>query len=48
MWNFIGVVLSSGAVAFGIISLLPVEPILQVGSGACSSCTIIAWMSTCY
>ena len=25
---------SSGAVAFGIISLLPVELILQVGSGA--------------
>jgi len=34
MFNFIGVVLSSGAVAFGIISLLPVELILQVGSGA--------------
>jgi inorganic phosphate transporter, PiT family len=33
-WNFLGVVLSSGAVAFGIISLLPVELILQVGSGA--------------
>ena len=34
MWNFIGVVLSSGAVAFGIVSLLPVELILQVGSRA--------------
>ena len=34
MWNFIGVLLSSGAVAFGVISLLPVELILQVGSGA--------------
>jgi PiT family inorganic phosphate transporter len=38
MWsgffNFLGVLLSSGAVAFGIISLLPVELILQVGSGA--------------
>jgi PiT family inorganic phosphate transporter len=34
MWNFIGVLVSSGAVAFGIISLLPVELILQVGSGA--------------
>jgi PiT family inorganic phosphate transporter len=33
-WNFIGVMISSGAVAFGIISLLPVELILQVGSGA--------------
>ena len=34
MWNFIGVLTSSGAVAFGIISLLPVELILQVGKGA--------------
>jgi len=34
MWNFVGVVLSSGAVAFGIVSLLPVELILQVGSKA--------------
>jgi len=33
-WNFAGVLLSSGAVAFGILSLLPVELILQVGSGA--------------
>ncbi len=33
-WNFIGVLISSGAVAFGIISLLPVELILQVGSAA--------------
>src|SRR5271169_5980603 len=33
-WNFLGVVLSSGAVAFAIVSLLPVELILQVGSGA--------------
>ena len=32
--NFTGVVLSSGAVAFAIVSLLPVELILQVGSGA--------------
>src|SRR5436190_7488126 len=31
---FLGVLLSSGAVAFGIISLLPVELILQVGSSA--------------
>jgi inorganic phosphate transporter, PiT family len=29
-FNFLGVLLSSGAVAFGIISLLPVELILQV------------------
>jgi PiT family inorganic phosphate transporter len=34
MWNFIGVLVSSGAVAFGIVSLLPVELILQVGSQA--------------
>jgi inorganic phosphate transporter, PiT family len=34
MFNLIGVVLSSGAVAFGIVSLLPVELILQVGSSA--------------
>jgi inorganic phosphate transporter, PiT family len=33
-WNFIGVVTSTGAVAFGIVSLLPVELILQVGSSA--------------
>jgi inorganic phosphate transporter, PiT family len=33
-FNFIGVLVSSGAVAFGIVSLLPVELILQVGSGA--------------
>jgi inorganic phosphate transporter, PiT family len=33
-WNFLGVMASSGAVAYGIISLLPVELILQVGSGA--------------
>ncbi len=34
VWNLLGVLFSSGAVAFGIISLLPVELILQVGSGA--------------
>jgi PiT family inorganic phosphate transporter len=33
-WNLIGVLVSSGAVAFGIVSLLPVELILQVGSSA--------------
>src|SRR5208282_2665570 len=30
-WNFLGVLTSSGLVAFGIISLLPVELILRVG-----------------
>ncbi|WP_043834224.1 inorganic phosphate transporter [Muricoccus aerilatus] len=33
-FNFLGVVTSSGAVAYGIVSLLPVELILRVGSGA--------------
>jgi inorganic phosphate transporter, PiT family len=33
-FNFLGVLASSGLVAFGIISLLPVELILQVGSKA--------------
>jgi inorganic phosphate transporter, PiT family len=33
-WNFLGVMVSSGVVAFTIISLLPVELILQVGSKA--------------
>jgi len=33
-WNLIGVLLSSGAVAFAVVSLLPVELILKVGSGA--------------
>ncbi len=33
-FNFLGVLVSSGAVAFGIIALLPVELILQVGSSA--------------
>jgi len=33
-FNFLGVLTSSGLVAFGIISLLPVELILQVGSEA--------------
>ena len=34
LFNFLGVLFSSGAVAFGIVSLLPVELILQVGSSA--------------
>jgi inorganic phosphate transporter, PiT family len=34
VWNFAGVLISSGAVAFAIVSLLPVELILQVGSRA--------------
>ncbi|MBC7052335.1 inorganic phosphate transporter, partial [Salmonella enterica subsp. enterica serovar Enteritidis] len=31
-WNFLGVMLSSGAVAYSIITLLPVDLILNVGS----------------
>jgi len=34
MWNFAGVLVSSGVVAFGIVSLLPAELILQVGTTA--------------
>jgi PiT family inorganic phosphate transporter len=34
LWNLAGVLMSSGAVAFTIITLLPVELILQVSSGA--------------
>ncbi|CAI3934035.1 MULTISPECIES: inorganic phosphate transporter [Commensalibacter] len=34
IWNFIGVLLSSGAVAYTIISLLPIELVLKVGSEA--------------
>src|SRR6202012_1215746 len=33
-WNLLGVLVSTGAVAFSVITLLPVELILQVGSGA--------------
>jgi len=34
LWNFLGVLGSTGAVAFGIVSLLPVELVMNVGSGA--------------
>ena len=33
-WNFLGVALSTGAVAYSIVTLLPVELILQAGSSA--------------
>ena len=33
-FNFLGVLTSSGAVAFSVVTLLPVELILQVGAGA--------------
>jgi PiT family inorganic phosphate transporter len=33
-WNFLGVLTSSGAVAFTVVNLLPVELILQAGSSA--------------
>ncbi len=34
IWNLLGVLASSGAVAFGVVSLLPVELVLNVGSSA--------------
>ncbi|MGC3988999.1 MAG: inorganic phosphate transporter [Chthoniobacteraceae bacterium] len=34
LWNLIGVLTSTGAVAYGIVALLPVELVLNVGSGA--------------
>src|SRR5689334_18348282 len=34
MWNLIGVLLSTGAVTFGIVALLPVELVINVGSSA--------------
>lgn len=34
IWNLLGVLTSTGAVAFGVIALLPVELVLNVGSGA--------------
>ncbi len=33
-WNLIGVLVSNGAVAFGVLALLPVELVLNVGSAA--------------
>ncbi len=34
IWNLIGVLTSSGAVAYGIVALLPVEMVLNVGSAS--------------
>src|SRR5450432_3386215 len=34
LWNLTGVLVSTGAVAFSIVSLLPVELVLNVGTGA--------------
>ncbi|WP_407927077.1 inorganic phosphate transporter [Acetobacter garciniae] len=34
LWNLLGVLVSSGAVAYSVVTLLPVELILQVGSSA--------------
>lgn len=34
LWNFLGVMFSSGAVAFAVVALLPVELVLNVGSAA--------------
>jgi PiT family inorganic phosphate transporter len=33
-WNLIGVLVSTGAVAFSVVALLPVDLVLNVGSGA--------------
>lgn len=32
-WNLVGVLMSTGAVAFSVVALLPVELVLNVGSG---------------
>ena len=42
-WNFLGVLTSSGLVAFGIISLLPVELILQVEARRASPWCLHCW-----
>src|SRR3954463_6806563 len=34
LWNFVGVLTSSGAVAYSVITLLPVELILKVSKGS--------------
>jgi PiT family inorganic phosphate transporter len=34
IWNLIGVLTSSGVVAYSIVALLPVELVINVGSGA--------------
>ena len=34
LWNLLGVLTSSGAVAFGVVALLPVELVMNVGSAA--------------
>jgi PiT family inorganic phosphate transporter len=34
IWNLLGVMTSTGAVAWGVVSLLPVELVINVGSGA--------------
>jgi PiT family inorganic phosphate transporter len=42
-WNFLGVLTSTGAVAFGVLQLLPVELILQVGSSAGFAMVFALW-----
>src|SRR6202035_836774 len=39
MWNLIGVLTSSGAVAFSILALLPVELVVNIGSS--SGCAMV-------
>ena len=43
MWNLIGVLLSSGAVAFAVVSLLPVELILEVQRAPDSPWSLPCW-----
>lgn len=33
IWNFLGVLTSTGAVAYSIVALLPVELVINIGSG---------------
>src|SRR5271169_6587791 len=44
-WNLIGVLISTGGVAFGVLALLPVELVLNVGSGAGFAMVFALWIS---
>jgi len=47
-FNFLGVLASSGAVAFGIISLLPVEPTCRINStGRSARARALRWCLHC-
>ena len=47
LWNFIGVLVSSGAVAFGIVNLPPADLVAGAGTGARSGASF-AWCSPCW